>query len=191
MTVSVPPASGSMQPPLAPRRRRWPWVLLVVSLALNALLAGIVLRNTWIIRSQGILSGGSVGDAFPAFVATLPPDRQNQLGPHLFPERETLRALRIELRRARSEAARVFVAEPYDKQAFIAAQARALDAEVRLRKAVTGTLPEAGERLSQAERRALIHWRGWGGYRRGGGGPRGDWERGENRGGQGDMRPPR
>lgn len=193
MTVSPAPASTvPPAPPAAPRRRRWPWVLLIVSLALNALLAGIVLRGMWAVRTQAILTGGGVEGQFPAFVASLPPERRRELRQHLLPERESLRAMRMELRRARLEAARIFAAEPYDRQAFAAAQARALDAEVRLRKAITGTLPVAGERMTQAERRALVQWRGWGGYRRGGGGgggPRGgEWDRGEE---PGSTRPPR
>ena len=164
-----PPVSGSG----TPRRRRWPKVLLITSLVLNAMLIGVVIRGLWTVRANVALGGGSMEAALPAFVATLPAERRDELRRSGAPERPgALRPLRVEVRRARADVARAFVADPFDKQAFIAAQQRLTEAESRFRAAVQQVLPELGERMTAAERRAYLHWRvhGWIGHRRGRGG---------------------
>ena len=65
--------------PAPPRRRRWPRVLLIVSLALNALLLGVIVRGVWGLRAGAAITGGAVEASLPAFVATLPPERRDAL----------------------------------------------------------------------------------------------------------------
>lgn len=174
MTVAAAPAP----------RRRWAKVLLIVSLALNALLAGMIVRALWGYRANLALTGGSIEAALPAFVATLPADRRDALRRAAPPDRPgTLRPLRMDVRRARAEASRAFLADPFDKPAFVAAQTRLFEAESRLRLSIQRMLPEIGERMTAGERRAYLNWHGPGpgGFRRGpgsggpgfGGGPRG------------------
>lgn len=157
------PAAG------APSPRRWPKILLIVSLVLNALLIGILLRGVWALRTNVALGGGGVEAGLPAFVATLPANRREELRQSPMVTRPAeLRPLRVEIRRARMEAARAFTAEPFDKQAFNAAQRRVTEAENRFRTAVQQALSEMGERMTAAERRAFLNWRGHGfGGRRG------------------------
>lgn len=158
------PATG------APRRRRWPKILLIASLVLNALLIGVVIRGIWAVRANVALGGGGIEGALPAFVATLPAERRDELRRSGTPDRPgALRPLRAEIRRARIEVSRAFVADPFDKPAFIAAQQRLSEAENRFRAALQQVLPEIGERMTAAERRAYLNWRahGWGGHRRG------------------------
>ena len=153
--------------------------LLVVSLALNALLVGVVMRGLWTIRANIAMTGGAIESTLPAFVNTLPADRREELAQRCGrPARQRFGRLRMELRRARDEAARAFVADPFDKQAFIAAQSRLFEAESDLRLSIQRMLPDIGERMTASERRAYLNWRGHGrggpgGFRRGGQGQRG------------------
>lgn len=161
-----------------PVRRRWSRYLLIASLAFNALLIGVIIRGLWIARANFAMGGGAIEASIPAFVATLPQPRREELRRGIPPDRPVavLRPLRMEVRRARADAARAFLADPFDKQAFIAAQDRLFDAENNLRRAIQKMLPELGDRLTSSERRAYLNWRGhWGGP---GGGPadrRGRW----------------
>lgn len=170
-----------------PRRRRWPWVLLVVSLALNALLVGVVMRGLWIARANLVMAGGNIETSLPAFVQSLPAARREELRRANLPEQpDELRPLRVELRRARAETTRLFLADPFDKVAYVAAQERLLEAESKLRGRIFALLPELGERLTAAERRAYLRAHG-GGWRRGG------WRRehgGDRRGYGGDAKEP-
>jgi uncharacterized membrane protein len=169
--------TGAVQPGAPVKSRRWLWVILVASLALNALLIGVVLRGVWIARANIAMTGGSIERALPSFVASLPAERREALGrTHLTDISAELRPLRRELRRARVEANRLFLADPFDKAGFVAAQERLLAAEAKLRRAVFDVLPEVGERLTVEERRAYLRWRGHG-WNRGGGFRRGDGER--------------
>lgn len=162
MTTDAPLTPTSMPAPPG-KRRRWIFVLLLASLAINALLAGAVMRSLWHVRASMAITGGGVEQSLPAFVATLPADRRDALRRE---EREALerpglqqRPLRVEIRRARAEAARLFIADPFDKQAFIAAQKRLFDAENQFRLAIQKALPEIGERMTAGERRAYLSWR--------------------------------
>ncbi len=166
--------TDAAQPAAAPRRRRWLWVFLIVSLALNALLIGVVLRGLWTARANIVMTGGSIERALPAFIASLPTERREELKrAQLADKPASLRPLRAELRQARAEANRIFLTDPFDRPSFAAAQSRLLDAEAKLRSAIFDVLPEMGERLTIEERRAYLRWRGhgWGrsgGFRRGG-----------------------
>lgn len=175
--MSVASNSSAPAPPVA-TRRRWLWIGLITSLVVNALLVGMVSRALWHTRSQMMLLGGAGDASLPAFVDSLPTERRDTLRRAGPPDRPgMMRPLRMEVRRARADAARLFLAEPFDKQAFIAAQARLFDAESRLRQAVQKLLPEIGERMTVAERRAYLNWRARGfngGFRRGENGGRGD-----------------
>lgn len=156
--------------PGAPRRLRWPRILLIVSLVLNALLLGVVLRGLWAVRANMALGGGGIEGGLPAFVATLPANRREELRQTVTANRPAeLRPLRADIRRARADMARAFTADPFDRQAFIAAQQRVTEAESRFRMTVQQVLPEMGERMTAAERRAFLSWRGhgFGGHRRG------------------------
>lgn len=168
---------AEMSIPAAMPPRRWLGYLMIASLALNALLIGAVARSLWHVRANIAMTGGGVETSLPAFVSTLPANRREELRRAGSPDRPgMLRPLRMEVRRARMEAARLFIAEPFDKAAFVAAQERLSDAEAQLRSAIQRMLPEMGERMTATERRDYLSWRnpyGWGQRRGSGGGPGG------------------
>ena len=171
--------SEAATPPVArPGRSRWLRWLLIASLAFNALVIGLVVRSVWHMRAASMSVVGGLDARLPGFVDTLPPERRDALRRLGMADRpRQLRPLRLEVRRARGDVMRAFLAEPFDKQALSKAQAAALEAEIRLRTAVQEILPEIGERMTPAERRALVGWRapGFGGPGFGPGrrGPRG------------------
>lgn len=173
MTDAVPAAP--------PPRRNWSRILLIASIALNALLIGVIVRGLWIARTNLALSGGAAEASIPSFLNSLPQERREELrrGTDLTERPAGIRPLRMEVRRARAETTRAFLADPFDKQAFVAAQERLLESETNLRRAIHDILPELGERLTATERRAYLNWRG----HRGHGDRRGRWR---NRTGDGD-----
>ena len=172
--------SEAAAPPATPsKNRRWLKLALIVSLALNALVIGVVLRSMWQFRTAYMMSAPGLEAGLPAFVDTLPRERRDALRNLGLAERpRQLRPLRLELRQTRAEAARAFLAQPFDRQAYTAAQARVLDSEIKLRRAAQAVLPDLAERMTADERRAFIGWRNRGrsgpGRDGGGRGPRGE-----------------
>ena len=161
-------------PPSPVKQKRWSWLklALIASLAFNALVVGVVLRGAWQIRATLATSPAGLEANLPAFISTLPAERREALGRDgtLARPGVVLRPLRMALRQARTDAARAFLADPFDKQAFVAAQSRVTEAETELRRAVQVMLPEIAERMTAQERRAFVRWRA-----PGRGGPGGRW----------------
>lgn len=171
-SAPAPPSAA----PVRTRTPRWLIALLVLSLAANALVVGVVLRSMWHLRSAAAMSVDGLPSTFGSYVRQLPQQRQDELRRDLTEGRPRIFALRRELRQARQEAAQKFVAEPFDKVAFAAALARIRTAETSLREVMQSRMPDIAASMSLEERRAFLRW--WdrrGGPRRfGGGGPGGD-----------------
>lgn len=165
MSETAQPASAAPARP----RRNWLKIALVLSLAFNALVVGIIVRSVWQFRAAVAFGGAGLETNLPAFIGTLPRERRDALRKDGVMARpgEVLRPLRGELRRTRGELTRVFLAEPFDKQAFIAAQSKVAEAEANLRRAVQELLPEIADHMTGEERRAFIKWRGHGREARG------------------------
>jgi uncharacterized membrane protein len=164
------------------RRRRWLWIVLTSSLAVNALLVGVIARAIWEFRTGAIVAGAQVESALPAFISSLPAERRDTLRKDVpGNRREEMRGLRQSLRTARIEAIRAFTADPFDKARFVAAEDRLLEAELAVRRARRSFLPEIAQHMTAEERVAYLRWRGhWRmmrGYRGGGDGGRGWWWR--------------
>jgi uncharacterized membrane protein len=174
------------------RRRRWIWIVLTISLAVNALLVGVMARAIWQMRAGAIVAGARVETALPAFISSLPADRRDVLRKDVpGNRRDEMRSLRLSLRQARSDAIQAFLAEPFDKGKFVAAEDRLLEAELAVRRATRSFLPEIAEHMTSEERSAYLRWRGhWRmmrGYRGREDGGRGWWWR--RRGGPDDGDP--
>jgi uncharacterized membrane protein len=163
------------------RRRRWIWIVLTISLAVNALLVGVIARAIWEFRSGAIVAGAQVESALPAFISSLPAERRDTLRKDVPGNRgEQMRELRQTLRTARMDAIRAFTADPFDKARFVAAEDRLLEAELAVRRARRSFLPEIAQHMTADERLAYLRWRGhWRSMRghRGGEGGRGWWWR--------------
>ena len=148
----------------APRRRapRWLWVVLIASLAANLFVVGVVARsimpNRYAAANHGF--GGLFGNLL-AYTRELPADRRAAVRQSAAKDRplQALRPLREELRAERREAARLFRAEPFDKEAFLAAESRVQAAEAKLRQSVVRFAVDLAGRMTAEERADFLKWR--------------------------------
>lgn len=145
--------------PSAATPRRWPrWkgVLLVVSLALNLLVIGIV--ATAAVRHRLAPPPGVTQATVLSFARTLPDPRRRDLWETTRTERLALRPYRTELRRAREELRKALSAEPFDAATFQAAHAQLLAAEEGARKTAHVLFEKMALGMTPDERRAFVRW---------------------------------
>jgi len=142
----------------APKRpSRWLKLALILSLALNVLLVASIAGAIW--RGGAGPWGGRGAGNIVSFMASLPSERRIELMQRSKALREQSRALRQAARQAARERADALVAEPFDKQRFIDAQTRQVEAEGKLRLLFRDIIAEAASSMSPAERRAFLNWR--------------------------------
>jgi uncharacterized membrane protein len=140
------------------RAPRWMVVLLVSSLALNLLVLGLVGTLMWRVRIPPPWEH-AVARNLLGYASTLPAERRKELWELSAKERQHVRPFRREVRAARDETAKALSAEPFDRQQFLAAQARQADAEQRARDAVRSLYVTIAEAMTAEERRGFQHWR--------------------------------
>ncbi len=142
----------------APKRAsRWLKLALILSLALNVLLIASIAGAIW--RGGAGSWGGRGAGNIVSFMASLPAERRAELMQKSKGLRDQSRALRQAARQAARERADALVAEPFDKQRFIDAQTRQVEAEGKLRLLFRDIIAEAASSMSPAERRAFLNWR--------------------------------
>lgn len=151
--------SETAAPPSKPGREapRWMRVLLVVSLGLNLLTVGLIASAVWHMRH---MAGFGVPGRLSVFVENLPADRAAALRTIVNDARPSLRPLRQAAWQARREAARLFVAEPFDREKYAAAQARLFELELQVRRAHLQVITDVASQLTADERKAYLRWRG-------------------------------
>lgn len=151
-------------PPEAPRAPAPPppggravRVVLALSLALNLLVAGMVLgafvTGGWGGGGPGERAG-RVSPAASAFVGALEPEQRRALGRALAAERELLRATRREMRARAEEALRLLRSDPFDAAAFAALLADQRAAQARRQQLGERLLVERLSAMNAAERAA-------------------------------------
>ncbi len=139
-----------------PKSRRWLWVALIVSLALNLLFIGVT--------AGAILMGGPWGPprhrimaaAMDEVVQTMPDERRETARKALKRHRAQIKALRHKARQARRATMMVFRNEPFDKEAFVRAAGELRAAENDVRKAISVLATELGQHLTVDERRQFL-----------------------------------
>ncbi len=168
MSGSNTPAT-SVGPVPVRNARRWMWIALIASLAINLFIVGVVARSVWPFR-YAVAGGGGGGLAgnLAAYIGALPEPRRKELRAAMGQVRpqQLLRPLRVELRVARQEAAAAFRAEPFNRDVFLAVEARVQAAEARLRDSIIKLSADMASRLTADERAGFLKWRD---VRRGGG----------------------
>ena len=155
-----------MSEPAAPvsdaerRAPRWMRNLLIVSLGLNLLTIGVIASAAWHMR-HGPPFGGP--GRLVSFVNNLPEKRAATVREMVEDARSSIRPLRQQSRQARVEAAKLFVADPFDKEQYAAAEQRLLEAELQVRRAYRQLVADVGSQLTAEERAAYLKWReeGW------------------------------
>jgi uncharacterized membrane protein len=146
--------SGETSPPL---QKRWIKGALIASLALNLLIIGIVAGGIWRFRHHGAF--GLAERGLMGFINHLPTDRAQLLRGEVTSKREGLRPLRREANEAWQASNDVLTAEPFDKEKFKAAQAKARESSAKLEAAVADTMADLAEKLNPDERKHLRNWR--------------------------------
>jgi uncharacterized membrane protein len=160
-------AEPSPETQAKPARGRFWKVALVLSLALNLLLIGAAAATFARIRSGAVPTGVSTN--LIGFATTLPPARRHELWQATREERTRMRPLRADLREARMLVREAFLADPFDRERFAAAQARLLEAEGRARSEAQRLFASMAARMTREERAAFMQWetshrragRGW------------------------------
>jgi uncharacterized membrane protein len=140
------------------RAPRWVLGLLFVSLALNLVVIGSVAGAVWRFRAPPPWSGAVVPNLI-GYASSLPAERRKQLWQAIAEERRSARPFRREVRAAREETIKALTAEPYERQRFLAAQARQAETENRARAAVQELYIKIADGLTPEERRAFPRWR--------------------------------
>jgi uncharacterized membrane protein len=155
--MSTDAQSGSAAPTvrLSPRWR----LALLASAALNLVFIGGLISA--FLRHGG--PGGFAPQQMPnnigAYVGTLPSERGRTLWQKTAEKRRAMQPLRQEVRMARRDALVALTAEPFERERFIAAQTRLIEAEHRQRLAQRDLVVEIAGSLTAEERRAYIRWR--------------------------------
>jgi uncharacterized membrane protein len=139
------------------RAPRWMLLLLIASLAVNFLFLGLAAGAMWKFRGPPPLAG--VTPNLLGYASTLPSDRRKALWDQIEAERQHLRPFRREVRAARDETIKALVADPFDRESFVAAQEKQSAAEQRARQAVRDLYAKIATSMTPEERRAFPRWR--------------------------------
>src|SRR5262247_2434540 len=129
---------------------RWMLVLLLASLAVNFLIIGLTAGAMWRLRGPPPLAG--VTPNLLGYASTLPSERRKALWDQTEAERKFLRPFRREVRAAREETIKALIAEPFDRERFLAAQARQGETEHQARGAVQNLYAKIASGLTLDER---------------------------------------
>lgn len=136
------------------RAPRWMWIALVLSVALNLLVVGVVASAAWHLRSGGFGPHARI----TRFLATLPQDRSEVLSKVVDSSQQAIRPLRREVWATRKDLARIFTAEPVDEEALAATVARLNDAEMKVRQAYAQLTTKLAKSMTAEERQAFAEW---------------------------------
>jgi uncharacterized membrane protein len=148
------------------RWQRWRKPILIASVALNVLFIGTVIGAA--VRGGGPTSWSRGPGNVVGFIASLPKERREELMTRSKELRMQAKPLREQARLAARERSAALLAEPFDKQRFLDAQTKQIDAESKLRFLLRDIVAESAVGMSLAERRKFLNWRE---HRRGGGPP--------------------
>jgi uncharacterized membrane protein len=138
-------------------RRRWPHYLLIASLALNLLFVGMVTSAMW--RGGWGTNRGNPSNII-GFIGQLPVERRTQLLNLSKDIRGEVRQLRQQVRQANADRTAALRADAFDKQRYVEAQTRQIEAETKVRLLMRTVLAETAASMTGDERRAFLRWRG-------------------------------
>lgn len=131
-------------------------VTLLTSLALNALFLGGLVSAFFRHGAESTSGRQNLG----AYVSTLPKGRGDAILKRADERRRSVGPLRRDARQARDDALSALTTEPFDRERFIAAETRLIEAENVLRLAQRDILADIAASLTPEERRAYLRWRG-------------------------------
>lgn len=145
--------AGSVTGP-ADQTKRWLWRVLILSLSVNLLVAGIVIGSNWTHHNRyGHRDHGIVG-----FTKSLDGERRELIQDLAKSHRELGRALRKEVRSKQHAAMKLLKAVPFDREQFVAALDEALRARTDARRELTERFVTLIDQMTDEERRAYAEW---------------------------------
>ena len=103
------------------RAPRWMWVLMVLSLAVNVLVVGVVVGSVWAVRRGGFWDTPVAVGRLVRFMGGLSPDRRVELRAVFVEHRVRLRPFWREVRQTRRKLARMIAAGGYSREELNAA----------------------------------------------------------------------
>lgn len=134
---------------------------LLVSLAVNALFIGGLFSAVVRHNAQPFgQAGGPAQKSLGAYVSTLPVERKDAIWQRSTDKRRLMNASRRDVRQAREDALVALTAEPFDKERFLTAETRLIEAERTARLGQRDVLVEIAGSMTPEERRAYLRWRG-------------------------------
>jgi len=139
-------------------KRNWGRYVLVASLALNMLLIGAAGAAIFRFRMAPPVAS-RISTNLIEYLATLPPDRRRDIWSATREERRKLRPARAEVRQAREAWRASLSSEPFDRERFVAAQTRVLEAEVKARMETKRLFVDIVTHMTPQERAAFAAWR--------------------------------
>lgn len=173
-TASVGPET----PPVVRRAPRWMKILLVVSLALNLLIVGVVVGARFMHPFGPGPVSSSFGLSLVRFGLSRGGEAREETRKVLSETRPRIDPLRKELRAARRAVADALTADPFDAEKFRTAQARVVELERQVGEQSLDALTTIASKMSVEERRDFIrHWPRRGHRERKGDGGEGDERR--------------
>jgi uncharacterized membrane protein len=131
---------------------------LFVSLAVNLIVGGSLIGAIW--RAYAPPPGGPfIIPNLLGYASTLPPERRKELWDRTAEERAHVRPFRREVRAARQETVKALIAEPFDREKFVAIQAKQVEIENRARSAAQQLYVKIADHLTPEERHGYPRWR--------------------------------
>lgn len=148
-TVTSGPVSAKRRAP------RWMWVLLILSLALNLLVVGIVMGSMWAVRRGGYWDAPMFFERTHRFMRGLPSERRAEIRrlsaeyrPQIRPHWRAVREARIAIGR--------LIERDYTPQEFDAALTALFDSEAKAREAARPMIAAMLKALKPEERRHFL-----------------------------------
>lgn len=145
--------AGSVAGP-ADQTKRWLWRVLILSLSVNLLVAGIFIGSNWTHHNRhGHRDHGIVG-----FTKSLEGERRELIQDLAKAHRDRGRALRKEVRSKQDDAMKLLKDVPFDRDQFVAALDEALQARTNARRELTERFIALIDQMTDEERRAYAEW---------------------------------
>lgn len=143
---------------VSPKRRtpRWIWLLLILSLALNLLIIGVVGGSLWAVRRGGFWDAPLFLERTHRFMQSLPADRRQQLRALFAQYQPQLDPDWREIRQARVTIGRLIERGGYTAEEFDAAMSDLLTKEAKGREAAKPMIAAMLNALKPEERRAFL-----------------------------------
>ena len=138
---------------------RWVWPVLMGSLALNLVVAGLMLGHR--LRPAHPLPPGMAArlaqDASAPLVRDLSPEKRAQVRAIFETHRGQNRVLWQAVRERRAEVTKVLEAELFDQPGYVSAMTRLIETEAKARSAAQPTFAEVAAVLSAKERQDFLN----------------------------------